>query len=204
MDNTVFSGGLTIASLKKYLPWAGGILLLSSLLILLDRRDLSFGGWLAYVVLCAGCAILIALFWRWFVGKDSPRWLRSAFVVALALRLVVGVGLFHALPVLGYDEKPQRAGYVFLDAYNRDVDSFQLARSDQSLLSAFTDLSSRDQYGGLKFLSALIYRVLTPTIRRPLLIVLLTATVSALAVPLTWGFVALMFSSSAALVAAWV
>lgn len=191
-------------SLKKTLPWAAGVFVLSGLLILLDRRELSFVGWLAYAILCAVCAILIALFWKWFVGRDSPRWLRTAFVVALVLRLFVGIGLFHALPVFGYDETPQRAGYVFLDAYNRDVDSFQLARSDQSLFTAFTQLSGKDQYGGLKFLSALIYRILTPTIRRPLLIGLLSATVSALAVLLTWGFVSLMFGSTAALLATWV
>lgn len=189
---------------RELLLWGTGILLLSGLLVIVDRQETSLTGWLAYLVVCVLCAVLISLVWRWLVAGDSARSLRGIFAVALSLRLVIGVGLFAALPVLGYDEKPQRAGYIYFDAYNRDIDSFQLARSQDSLITAFTEPSEKDQYGGLKFLSALVYRALTPEVRRPLLIVLLAATVSSLAVILTWSFVSLTFGRSAAVFSAWI
>ncbi len=191
-------------NLRGISPWLGSILLLSVLLHLLDLRSNSLAGWLAYLVLCCILVLVIAGIGRVVFRQGIPGNVMRAFVVALAIRLVIGVTLFHSLPQFGYDEEPQNAGYVFADAYNRDVDSFQLARSKQPLSDAFTNPSGDDQYGGFKFLNALIYRYLSPDVRRPFLIMLLCAVISALSIFPMWGFTQATFGSKAANVAAWV
>jgi 4-amino-4-deoxy-L-arabinose transferase-like glycosyltransferase len=124
--------------------------------------------------------------------------------VALAFRLGVGVALMRTLPVYGYDEDPQRAGYVFYDSFARDEDSWARAKSDQPLISAFTDRRPSDQYGGLLFLSAAIYRFLGGDVHRPLLIVLPGAIVSSAGVLFAWAFTGLAFGGRAAMRAAWI
>jgi hypothetical protein len=191
-------------TVRRLLPWLGIILLLSLLLHLLDLRSNTLSGWLAYLAMCAILALMIVGIGRVVFRQGIPGNVTRAFVIALALRLVIGVTLFHALPQFGYDEKPQNAGYVFSDAYQRDVDSFQLARSDEPLTQAFVEPSGEDQYGGFKFLNALIYRYLSPDVRRPFLIMLMCAVISALSIFPTWRFVKDIFGSNAADVAAWV
>ena len=106
-----------------------------------------------------------------------------ATAVSFALRLVIGIILFAALPVYGYDEAPPNNGYLYLDAYARDTDAWQLASSGDSLLSAFQNEFRTDQYGGLLSLSAAIYRTFSPDAHRPLLILILTSFFTALGFP---------------------
>jgi hypothetical protein len=148
-------------------------------------------------------AAVVWFVWRWVTEGESPRFLLAALTVAIVLRLGLGIAFTYALPRYGYDEEPQRAGYVYSDAFTRDVDAWSLAASDQSLLTAFTESRSSDQYGGLLFLSAFIYRLLSPDIHRPLLIVVITATISSLAVLFTWRFTKVTFGGKAANLAAW-
>ncbi|MDP2989214.1 MAG: hypothetical protein Q8O57_01445, partial [Kiritimatiellota bacterium] len=44
-----------------------------------------------------------------------------ATAVSFAVRLVIGIILFAALPLYGYDEAPPNNGYLYLDAYARDT-----------------------------------------------------------------------------------
>ena len=190
--------------LKVLLPWIIGVVGVSGVLAAVDFEAKPLSGWPAYAALCAISAGLIWLTWRWVVGRTGPRWLAAALGLALVLRMSVGVALVYALPRYGYDTKPQRAGYVFFDAYTRDTDAWSLAASDEGLLSAFTEQIQSDQYGGLLFLSALTYRLFSPGIHRPLLIVLISAVISSLAVLFTWGFACLCLGQRASIIGAWI
>ena len=106
--------------------------------------------------------------------------------MSFALRLVIGIILFAALPVYGYDEAPPNNGYLYLDAYARDTDAWQLASSGDSLLTAFQNEFRTDQYGGLLSLSAAIYRTFSPDAHRPLLILILTSFFTSLGLPFLW------------------
>ncbi|GAB4489186.1 MAG: hypothetical protein Fur0016_21220 [Anaerolineales bacterium] len=101
------------------------------------------------------------------------------FLVLIAFLLRFGLGLFayFALPQVGYGSKPEQAGYLFLDAYHRDLQARALARSDQPLLKAFDEKFSSDQYGGLLWLSAFVYRFVNGS---SLMMVFLAALVGSL------------------------
>jgi hypothetical protein len=108
-----------------------------------------------------------------------------------------------ALPLWGYDEPIQRAGYVFYDAAKRDGDAWALAASDKPLTASFGGRYVSDQYGTYLFASAAIYRGLGGHVHRPLMIVVLTATFGALAVLFTWAFAGMFFGARAGSFAAW-
>jgi len=190
--------------LRVLLPWIIGVLGVSCVLAAVDFEAKPLSGWPAYAALCTISAGLIWLTWRWVVGRTGPRWLAVALGLALTLRMGVGVALVYALPRVGYDTKPQRAGYVFFDAYTRDTDAWSLATSDERLLTAFTEQRRSDQYGGLLFLSALTYRLFSPEVHRPLLIVLISAIISSLAVLFTWGFARLCLGQRVSIIGAWI
>lgn len=110
---------------------------------------------------------------------------RSVYLVAfLALLLRFGLGAAgnYLLPRIGYETKPQQAGYLFLDAYNRDSQSWDLAQSQKPLVRAFSGNYSSDQYGGLLWISAFIYRYLCAGTHQPLAIIFLAALVNSLGV----------------------
>ena len=107
------------------------------------------------------------------------------------------------LPVFGYDEDPTNAGYLYLDAYRRDSDAWELAASDEPLGSAFQEEFATDQYGGLLSLSAGVYRVFSPDAHRPLLILILTSFFSALGLPFLWKVIDSCWGEKAANMTAW-
>jgi hypothetical protein len=108
------------------------------------------------------------------------------------------------LPVYGYDNPHQRAGYFFPDAYDRDNAARVLAQSDDSLITAFTGASHTDQYGGMLFLSALTYRTLSPEVHRPLMVVVLAGAAAALGVLFTWRFAESIGGRRAGALAGWI
>jgi hypothetical protein len=188
---------------RPWLLWGVGVLAVATTLTAFDQRGPLFQGWLAYLVLTGVCAGLVWLAWRSVAREGAPASLAIALILAIALRLGVGIALMHLLPVYGYDTHHQRAGYFFPDAYERDLDAQMLAASDRPLLTALTDRTVSDQYGGLLLVSAAVYRALSPEVSHPLLIVLLAATVSSLGVLFTWGFAGMMGGHRAAALAAW-
>jgi len=108
---------------------------------------------------------------------------RSIFViilVAFLLRMGLGLASSTLLPQLGYQSKPQQAGYLFLDAYRRDSQAWDLAQSGKPLSRAFDEKFSSDQYGGMLWLSVLVYRYVPMGTHQPLLIVFLAALSGAL------------------------
>lgn len=142
--------------------------------------------------------------WRSVADDHPPAWLLGLMVGAFFVRMALGVALARALPVYGYDEDPQNAGYAFYDSFARDEDAWARARSEQSILSPFTDRRPTDQYGGLLFLSMAIYRTLSPDAHRQLLIVVLGAAVSSMGVTYTWAFARRAFGEAPARWAAWI
>jgi len=108
---------------------------------------------------------------------------RSIYLITLAafiLRIALGLAASSLLPQVGYDSKPQQAGYLFFDAYRRDQQAWDLAQSPKPLMRAFEGKYASDQYGGLLWLSALIYRYFPGDTHQPLLIVFLAAAISSL------------------------
>lgn len=190
--------------IRSCLPWLGGALGFALLLTLIDHQGAPVAALGGYLVLTAVGASLLALGWRSTVDARTPRAVGISLLVAVLLRMAIGVGLQKGLPVYGYDTKPQSGGYVYYDAYARDTDAWARGRSDRSLFSAFEERKASDQYGGLLFVSAGIYRYLSDGHHRPLMLVVLAAAVSSLAVLFSWGFVGMTFGTRAGVVAAWI
>jgi hypothetical protein len=146
----------------------------------------------------------IALVHRWLLHDEAPRVVLALAVGAMALRLALGLLFARALPEWGYDENPQNAGYVFWDAYKRDADAWQRARGDLPLVTSFTEPKVSDQYGGLLFVSAGAYRYLSGGIHRPLMVVVLTAAASGIAVLFIWAFAHVAMGPPVGVAAAWI
>ncbi len=159
----------------------------------------------AYLVLLIPGGVILWLVSRWVDSHDGPSWLPFTIAAAVLLRIGFGVLFARALPVGGYpDSDPHQAGYFYQDAYLRDHDAWELAStSSRPLTAAFTDRSGSDQYGGVLFVSAFLYRTLSPEAHHPLLIISIGGIASGLAVAFTWGFVAGTLGTTAAAIATW-
>ena len=111
--------------------------------------------------------------------KRSVYWI---ILFAFLLRLGLGVTASILLPQVGYESKPQQAGYLFFDAYRRDSQAWDLAQSGKPLSRAFDQKFASDQYGGLLWVSAFTYRYLSAGTHQPLLVVLLAALIGSLGI----------------------
>lgn len=129
---------------------------------------------------------LLLLYAAWHLG-GRDRTLAWFLALAFLLRILAGLITEAGLPIWGFEETVQKSGYLFYDAYKRDNDAWALAKSDQTLLSAFKNEFVGDQYGGLLSLSALVYRNLSNDLHRPYLVMLLTALAGSLAVAFVWA-----------------
>ncbi len=90
------------------------------------------------------------------------------------------------------------------DACKRDTAAWELAQSDKPLVAAFHDYRLADQYGGLLFLSAGIYRYLGGAAHQPMMILVVTAAFSAFTVLFAWAFTRRLWGDEAARAAAWI
>jgi hypothetical protein len=158
-------------------------------------------GWLAFslFLLISISFLIIAI--RWSAGGRALAWMVA---LAFILRLSAGVSTLLLLPVDGYDDDDDRAGFVFTDAHRRDEQAWQLASSDLPILDAFSQSYAYDQYGGLLAFSALIYRYFSPDMHRPLILVLISAFVAASGIPFLWKAVSQQWGMKVALSAAWI
>jgi len=186
------------------LIWILPTLIVSAILTCSDNVGFTIRGWLAYSLLLSLSLLLIYLTWNYFRKEGAGKALLVTALVTMGLRILLGVVLYRGLPIWGYDTEPQRAGYVFWDAFKRDTDAWSRSSMDQPLSNAFTNPTGSDQYGGLLFISSSTYRYLSPDTQRPLLIVVMSAAVSALAVLFAWGFVASTIGDKTAMIAAWI
>lgn len=137
-------------------------------------------------------------------GLALPAWLGWLVIGAALLRLAAGVLWSLALPAFGYGNLAESQGYVMADAHQRDQAAWELARSDDPLARAFTGYRMQDQYGGLLYLSAFVYRYFGGAVHQPLQMVVLTAAFSALAVLFTWALVRRSWDLGAATLSAWI
>ena len=197
------------------LPW----ILPCSLLLGLGLSLLSpctwWIGWLAYAAVLAFGLWALALLWRSAEtsgeqNRNQPHRLWRQHVLgwmlllAIVLRMGLGMAFSSILPAYGNDTEVQKAGYIFRDAYNRDVQSWELASSSNPLWRAFDKSYSTDQYGGLLFVSSLLYRYISPDAHRPWLIILLAALTAAIGVALAWKTADKLWGRSMALGVGWI
>jgi hypothetical protein len=148
--------------------------------------------------LCGGVMYIV---WH---ASGAQRVLGWMMLTAFFLRMFLGIFLAWGLPLFGYDEPPQRAGFVYADPYLREGNAWQLAQSDKPLTDGFRDTYVGDQYGGMFTMSAFIYRYLSPDAFRPVLITILAAGASALSLPFLVAALRRKFDSKTAILAGWV
>ena len=192
---TILSIGLSSLALAFALAWV-------------STGYLSLTGWEGFLTLLLLAGALIAAAWRILRADSPPRWLLWLTLGAALLRLAAGVIWFTVLPNAGYDTEVQNAGYVMEDAFQRDRAAWHLSQSNEPVLSSFGSaetLNTRnvDQYGGLLALSTAIYRFTGLDQHAPLLMVVLSAALSALTVPFAWAFSRRILDDRIAAVAAW-
>ncbi len=135
---------------------------------------------------------------------ELPNWLGWLMVGAVLIRLFAGVLWFAGLPSWGYGTEVEQSGYIMSDAHARDTAAWDLARSGESVLAAFGKYRYVDQYGGMMYFSAVIYRYLGGIQHLPLQMTILTASFSALAILFTWAFSRRLWGEKIAFLAAWI
>ncbi len=166
-------------------------------------------GWLGFSFLFLLSFFLLSFSVKWADGGldeslDHRRTLAWMVALAFALRFIGGVTTYLVLPINGFDDKDDRAGYVFTDAHRRDNQSWELAASDKSLFSGFSEKYAYDQYGGLLTLSAFVYRYLSPDAHRPLMLVLISAFMAALGLPFLWKALNQQWNEKIAIATCWI
>ncbi len=192
---------------RRWLLYGGAILTgavaLALLLAWVSAGFKDAHAWLPFWAILIIDIVLMLGTWRLLRGESPPRWLLALLIGAALLRLTAGVIWYLVLPVTGYGSPAESAGYVMSDAYDRDSSAWNLASSEKPLIKAFQGGYRRyDQYGGLLFLSAFIYRYLGGA-HLPLMVVSLAAVFSSLAILFTWAFARRVWGSEAAAIAAW-
>ncbi len=190
---------------NRTLFFAFALVLLASLaLVFLDGKQASLQGWLAYALILGAGLGLIYGTWLWIDSEGPPRTVLIAAVMAMTVRIVLGLILMRALPEYGYDQIAQRDGYVSYDAYKRDTDAWARSKSDQPLLNGFTSPKESDQYGGYLFLSSAVYRYLSPDAHRPMLMTSVGAAVAGIGILFSWVFIRYYFGAKAAAIGTWI
>lgn len=189
------------------IAWIGIILgllvILSFILTLITAGFLTTRGWTSFMgVFLVSGAIILGV-WQLMQVEKPPTWLLYLVLAAALLRLAVGTFWSMSLPVWGHGTPAERHGYVMGDAAGRDQAAWRLANSSESLLNAFQDHRKVDQYGGLLFISAAVYRYLGADYHQPLLIVILGAAFSGLAVLFSWAFARRLWGVTVANITAW-
>ncbi len=160
-----------------------------------------WNAWLAAMLLCVPAVFILLALWQWAGRRSTLGWM---IVLTFFLRLGIGITVSLLLPQQGYDEPVQQAGYLFTDAYRRDLQAWKLAQSAEPLWASFREEFASDQYGGLLSLSAGIYRYISPDAHRPFLVLIVGALMSALAVPFLWQALRLRWNEKLANLAAWI
>lgn len=103
-------------------------------------------------------------------------------IFAFLVRVSLGSFAFGYLPTLSSGSEPQKAGYLFYDAYHRDTQAWDLAQSSEPLTVAFSEKRTSDQYGGLLWLLAAVYRYIPLGSHNPILPVLISALAASIGV----------------------
>jgi len=177
-----------------------GGMLLGIAVAALGAGGLNWIGWGAASLLSFLSIFVLLLAWSW---GGRLKIVGILMLVAFSIRLIVGITLSLGLPQWGFNNPREQAGYIGTDAYRRDIDAWELAKSDKNILVAFNNEYATDQYGGLLAISAFIYRFLSPDIHRSFLILILTACAAAGGLPFLWKVIEPRWGKRPALVACW-
>jgi len=157
-------------------------------------------GWLGFSFLFLLAFSLLTLSTKWAGGGKALAWMVA---LAFALRFAGGVATYLVLPINGFDDADDKAGFVYTDAHRRDNQAWDLANSD-SIIGDFNQSYAYDQYGGLLTISAFIYRYLSPDAHRPLMLVLVSAFMAALGLPFLWKAVGQQWGDKVAVASGWI
>ena len=157
-------------------------------------------GWFGFSVLFLFAFYLLNLATKWAGGNKTLAWMVA---IAFALRFAGGIATYLVLPVNGFDDEDDRAGFVYTDAHRRDEQAWELAVSDRSIFGGFNQSYAYDQYGGLLTMSAFIYRFLSPDAHRPLMLVLISAFMAALGLPFLWKAATQQWGDKVAIASGW-
>jgi hypothetical protein len=157
-------------------------------------------GWLGFSFLFLFTFSLLTLSVRWAGGGKTLAWMVA---LAFALRLAGGVATYLVLPINGFNDADDKAGFVYTDAHRRDDQAWDLASSD-SIIGGFNQSYAYDQYGGLLTISAFIYRYLSPDTHRPLMLVLVSAFMAALGLPFLFKAASLQWGDRVAVASGWI
>lgn len=182
---------LTKKDLYGILPTA---LILGAILSKLQTGNFLIG-LLSFSFLLFLSFLLLTISTRWASNTKKIIWI---VVLAFIIRFASGVTIYLTLPILGYDDTDDQAGFVYTDARRRDEQAWQLATSEQPILNAFQQQYAYDQYGGLLAFSAIIYRYLSPDFHRVMLLILISAFMGTLATPFLWKSINLYFDEKIA------
>lgn len=185
------SGTIVFAALVAFgLAWA------SSLCIGCEAQGasatLTLNLWLSFLAITLTGALILWIGWRLMLASErpsgAPNWLATLLIGAALLRLAAGVLWAVALPSTGHGTQQEINGYVMADAYERDQLAWKIAQAPRTISESY-ELSRRsDPYGGLLFISAMIYRIFGAQQHAPLSLVVISAAVSALAILFGWAF----------------
>jgi hypothetical protein len=180
------------------------IAILSLCLAWVSTGHFSFREWGSFLAVTGLGGGILSLGWRTMRSESLPGWLGRVMIGAVLFRLIVGVFWFTTLPRWGHGTDGELAGYVMSDAYRRDTAAWELAQSGKPLIEAFKDYRFVDQYGGFLFISSVVYRWLGGSSHKPLVMVVLSASLSGLSIPYLWGYTRRLWGDTAAQVAAWI
>ena len=169
-------------------------------------------GWFGFFLLFFLSLFLLTLSTKWAAGAsglpheplNSGKTLARMVALAFALRFAGGVATYLVLPINGFSDADDRAGFVYTDAHRRDEQAWELAASDHSIIGGFNQSYAYDQYGGLLTMSAFLYRSLSPDAHRPLMLVLVSAFMAALGLPFLWKAAGQQWGGKVAVTAGWV
>lgn len=194
----------TLGWVGSWLIWIAAGTGLAFSLAWVSSGFLNVQGWLSFLVIVLIGGGLLLAGWRLVRSENPPRWLAALLLGAAILRLGLGVLWYTGLPAWGYASPAETAGYVMSDAYDRDTSAWDLAQSEKPLVKAFQGGYRRyDQYGGLLFMSAAVYRYLGGGVHQSLLMIVLSAAFSTLAILFTWAFARRAWNDRVAGLAAW-
>ena len=123
-------------------------------------------------------------------------------ILSFVLR-VAWVCFTLGITVLGTLRKCSRVA-ISMPMHSRDSQAWQLAQSELSIFSAFTDEFISDQYGGLLAISALVYRLFSPNFHRSVFNHYLVSGIFTLGIPFFYAAVKRLFSQKISLIATWI
>jgi hypothetical protein len=188
---------------KRILFLIGSLIILSLGLAWVSSRFESLQGWGSFLGVSTLGAGLLTLCWLALRRESIPRWVLWLTIAAAILRLLIGVFWTLALPEWGYGSDAELAGYIMSDAQKRDMAAWEFAHVDTFWLQAFDGYRSVDQYGGLLFFSAAMYKFFGGAIHLPLMMVVVSAVFSSLALLFTWDFTRRIWDRRVATLAVW-